>query len=154
MKTGYTFKITDNSDHILRVLQGRTEKILEMWGIEVEKQAKLELGKSPQREDTGLLRNSITYALGGKPPKITGYRSNGVNKHGKSVPVKTGSYSGSAPMGVPWKQYVYIGTNVKYAQYAHNGTRKMQPNRFIVNAVNNSRGTLQNIAKDVLDGKL
>lgn len=30
---------------------------------------------------------------------------------------------------------VYIGTNVEYAIYVHEGTRKMTPNRFLKNAV-------------------
>ena len=31
--------------------------------------------------------------------------------------------------------YVAVGTNVEYAVYVHEGTRKMAPNRFLKNAV-------------------
>lgn len=32
----------------------------------------------------------------------------------------------------------YVGTNVEYAIYVHEGTRKMAPNRFLKNAVVNN----------------
>lgn len=163
-------EIFDHRDEILDQLKDYADKVLEYWGIELEKQAKIELAKSPNRIDTGLLRNSITYALSGKPPHITSYKAdkltdyadaflhfvsnNGGGGKKKTETIKTGFYSGSAPMGAPWKQYVYIGTNVEYAQWVHNGTRRMAPNRFILNAVNNNKDKLQSIAKDVLSGKL
>lgn len=154
-KSSFEFKIIDNSDEFKKLLSEAQDKILEAWGIETEKNAKIELGKSPVRQDTGLLRNSITYAISGEAPKITSYRSESVNKKGEPVnPVKTGSYSGSAPMGMPWKKYVYIGTNVEYAEWVHNGTRRMAPNRFIKNAVENNKSKLERIAKAGLEGRL
>ncbi len=145
-----TFKIIDNSDEILDQLKDCAEIVLENWGIEIEKQAKIELAKSPVRIDTGLLRNSITYALSGKPPNITEYSAD--KEKGKTT--KKGKYSGTAPMGEPGKSYVYVGTNVNYGQWVHNGTKMMAPNRFISNAVNNNKETLRKIAVDVLEGKL
>lgn len=34
---------------------------------------------------------------------------------------------------------VDIGTNVEYAGYVHDGTSKMEPNRFLVNAAENDK---------------
>ena len=64
--------------------------------------------------DTGLLRNSITFALSGESPQKNNYKS----KKGD----KSGSYSGKAPAGENGKETVYIGTNVEYAAYVELGT--------------------------------
>lgn len=34
---------------------------------------------------------------------------------------------------------VTVGTNVEYAIYVHEGTMRMEPNRFLTNALNNNR---------------
>lgn len=34
---------------------------------------------------------------------------------------------------------VTVGTNVEYAIYVHDGTMRMEPNRFLTNALNNNR---------------
>jgi len=60
--------------------------------------------------DTGLLHNSITYALGGKPPAKQGYSADSGGK--------TGTYSGTHG---GTDEEVYIGTNVKYAPYVEFG---------------------------------
>lgn len=75
--------------------------------------------------DTGLLRNSITHAVYGKPPSISSYQSNATHASssatqnagtaGKPVnPIQTGTYSGNVTDGS--EEYkVFIGTNVEYA---------------------------------------
>lgn len=66
--------------------------------------------------DTGLLRNSITFAVSGEAPNISKYQADKEDKNGV---VQKGSYSGSLPQE---KQLaVYIGTNVKYASIQENG---------------------------------
>lgn len=73
--------------------------------------------------DTGLLRNSITYALAGEAAQISTYASDD-----GSI---TGSYSGTAPEdGDDKKKSVYVGTNVKYAPYVELG-HAQQPGRFV-----------------------
>ena len=42
---------------------------------------------------------------------------------------------------------VYIGTNVEYAIYVHEGTRKMAPNRFLANAIRNNVDEYKAIAE-------
>lgn len=63
--------------------------------------------------DTGLLHNSITYALGGEAPAVTQYTDD--------IGEKTGSYEGSAPDDKENEITVYVGTNVDYAPYQELG---------------------------------
>ena len=44
----------------------------------------------------------------------------------------------------------YIGTNVEYAIYVHEGTMKMEPNQFLRNAVEKHIEEYKNIAEDYL----
>ena len=71
--------------------------------------------------DTGLLRNSITYAIGGEEPKLTTYKSNNRDKNGKEIEVVEGTYSGIAPQDDRGTVTVYVGTNVEYAPYVEMG---------------------------------
>lgn len=41
----------------------------------------------------------------------------------------------------------YVGTNVEYAIYVHEGTRKMRPNRFLKNAVVKNKDEYKAIAE-------
>lgn len=138
-------KITDNSGEYLRALEEVKERALEAVGIQAEGHAKVELSNSPKRIDTGLLRNSITHAVSGKPAAISQYTGKDTHTAESASAVKRGlvgkpappphegSYSGQAPDDA--QKAVYIGTNVEYATYVHDGTKKMKPNRFIKNAV-------------------
>lgn len=44
---------------------------------------------------------------------------------------------------------VYVGTNVEYAPYVHEGTARMAPNRFLRNAVEGHAEEYQRILKDI-----
>lgn len=44
----------------------------------------------------------------------------------------------------------YIGTNVEYAIYVHEGTRKMTANRFLKNAIVKNKDTFKAIAESEL----
>lgn len=153
------FKIIDNSKKVLEASDEAIEKILESWGIEVEKNAKLELNRSPKRIDTGLLRNSITHAVSGKSPAITSYRGDKESRYGIRKGVPTGSYSGTAPADDKSKKAVYVGTNVEYAPYVHDGTqggifgsgKPLEPNRFLKNGVEKSKDKLKDMAKQILE---
>lgn len=46
---------------------------------------------------------------------------------------------------------VYVGTNVEYGIYVHEGTRKMTPNRFLKNAVVNHEEKIKNYIKQQLE---
>ena len=53
-------------------------------------------------------------------------------------------------MGGKGKAAVYVGTNVNYAIYVHEGTDKMAANRFIKNAVENNSAELIEIIRQHL----
>jgi HK97 gp10 family phage protein len=45
---------------------------------------------------------------------------------------------------------VYIGTNVEYAIYVHEGTSRMEPNRFLKNAVARNKDQIKDYIKKAL----
>lgn len=45
---------------------------------------------------------------------------------------------------------VYIGTNVEYGVYVHEGTVKMSPNKFLRNAVERNLDQIQDLIKNEL----
>lgn len=47
---------------------------------------------------------------------------------------------------------VYVGTNVEYAPYVHEGTRRMAPNRFLKNAVEHNADQIKGWFEENLDG--
>lgn len=71
--------------------------------------------------DTGLLRNSITYALGGSEVNQPSYKSNDKDKTGKQITAKEGEYSGTAERDTDGQVTVYVGSNVQYAPYQELG---------------------------------
>ena len=109
-------QIVDNSALIEQATNEAIVKALEAMGLQAEGYAKM---KCPV--DTGLLRNSITHAVGGNAPALSSYQSSGSHAStaatqragtaGKPAEVRSGSYSGTAPSGMA----VYVGTNVEYA---------------------------------------
>lgn len=119
-KNGIEFTLKDNSGAFLSALDDAKKRGLKAIGITAESYAKQELSRlkmhgNGQMEDnvvTGLLRNSVTYALGGEQTAILNYKAD--------IGDKKGSYSGNAPVG----DAVYIGSNVEYAPAIEFGTRK------------------------------
>ena len=137
----------DQTKKILRELQTRIDDALEMCGAQAERNAKLNLEHAPRRIDTGLLRNSITYALHGKAPNAMSYTADRAREEGGIVP--SGSYGGSAPDGT---NTVYIGTNVEYAWYVEEGTRKMVPSHFLRDALSDHDSEYKNLIEQVMNG--
>ena len=95
--------------------------------------------------DTGLLRNSITYALGGETPHVGVYASN--PKQGKEQTV--GKYEGSPPKDEENQITVYVGTNVQYGPYQELGAPSINlPARpYIRPAVENSEREILQIVE-------
>lgn len=124
------FKINDYSKEVLKAKEEAVLKFLEETGLHLAGEAQAEIENDPRRFDTGLLRNSITYALDGQSPATTSYRASyGSNrfKSGKrkgmrykatskrAGEVKSGSYGGTVPEEKNGAHAVYVGTNVEYA---------------------------------------
>lgn len=139
------FKLVDNSDLVKKALPEVKEKALEAVGLQVEGHAINELSNNPKRIDTGLLKNSITHAVSGKPAAKSSYVAD-TPKEGKAQ--NSGSYSGQAPDEA--QKAVWIGTNVEYAIYVHEGTSKMKPNRFIKNAIVRNKKEIADICETYL----
>lgn len=107
----------DNRDAVLKELDDRVKLALKAVGM----QAVSDVTADPIPVDTGLMKNSITYAVSGESPAKGSYRANTGNG--------SGSYRGRAPNDkIP---AVYIGTNVHYAKYLEFGTSKMKPRPFL-----------------------
>lgn len=127
----------DHSDEVIRRIRDALPVALEAVGQFVEGEAVIEIEANPRRVDTGLLRNSITHAISGKGAAKKSYSADRPRTAGGST--ESGTYSGTMPDDGEDKPAVYIGTNVEYAIYVHDGTMRMAPNRFLTNALNNNR---------------
>lgn len=137
----------DASDEAKAEMASRVRKGLMAAGIQAASAAREELQKSPQRIDTGLLRNSITHAMDGSAPAISSYKADNASRYTGKRP-DPGTYTGVADKEPEGKAAVYIGTNVNYALYVHEGTDKMDPNRFLKNAIENNAAELIDIIKE------
>ena len=91
-----------------KAVTGALEKGLKKVGMIAETYAK---GMAPV--DTGLLRNSITFALGGGMANTQSYTDN-------TGEIRT-PYEGSAPADSGGELTLYVGTNVHYAPYIELG---------------------------------
>lgn len=147
-------KFVDNSKYVLNELVRKAERALTAVGLQAEGYAKLELENVPRRIDTGLLRNSITFAVSGQAPNITSYHASNPSRYGKGDVMPFGYYTGKAPKAKEGVPNVRIGTNVKYATYVHEGHRYkgrvVAPNRFIKNAISRHSHEYKEIIKSVL----
>ena len=114
----YSYK--DNTDEVLKGLSDAVERALTRIGLSAEGYAKKAL-TAQKAVDTGLLRNSITFAISGGEANISNYKAD----RGDGA----GSYSGSAPDGKD--KAVYIGTNVEYAAYVELGTTRTKAKPYL-----------------------
>lgn len=140
-------KIDDHSAEYLKDVDKALDRALEAIGIHIEGEAKEELENSPRRIDTGLLRNSITYALDGEPAATTTYHADNPNRNGST---SIGSYSGTAPKEGGKSRSVMIGTNVEYGIYVHEGTSRMSPNRFLKNAADRNQDQIKKYIEEAM----
>ena len=126
-----TIEFKDYSAECKEEIESRALKALTMCGLVVEKFAK-QLAPA----DTGLLRNSITWALAGKKPAAKSYKAD----KPKNGVIQTGEYSGAAPNDDELS--VFVGTNVEYAPYVELGTAKQKAKPFLKPAAMNGKSAL------------
>ena len=137
--------MTDLSLDVLLQLDEYIDKALNACGAQAASFAAIHATEKGV-VDTGLLRNSLTWAMGGGIPNIRAYHAEyGANKykdeegktkrrHSSDVQagsVKVGRYEGQAPEDRKGERTVYIGTNVEYAVYNELGTVKMKARPFL-----------------------
>lgn len=142
---------TDNTAQAKAEMQKKIRAALKAAGIQAASAAREEIQKSPKRIDTGLLRNSITHAMDGEGAAIGSYKADNASQYSGKIP-EPGTYTGKAEKEQEGKASVYVGTNVNYAIYVHEGTDRMAANRFIKNAVENNAAELIEIIKTTLQG--
>lgn len=116
------FKIvSDNTEQVIKLTKEAARRALTVIGLKCERYA-----KNLCRVDTGLLRNSITYAISGEEAAVGEYRADNPKAGG----VAAGAYSGTAPAAQnPNELAVYVGTNVEYAPFIEKGTSR-NPNGY------------------------
>lgn len=135
-------QITSHSRKVGSEIDKAFKRALTIIGMKAESYA-----KALTPVDTGLLRNSVTFALGGAQPGVQQYASNTGDA--------TGTYEGQAPADQDGQMSVYIGTNVHYAPYVELGhnTRAgnfVQPKAFLRPAVEGHTDEF----KDVIESEL
>lgn len=121
--------LTSNSEAVKQKIMGAMDRALRIIGMKAESYA-----KAMCPVDTGLLRNSITYAIGGETPNTAEYRAD----RGEG----SGSYSTSAPNDSDSSITLYVGTNVEYGVYQELGHHTtsgsfVQPQEFLRPAMQN-----------------
>lgn len=118
-------KLTDNVDKVKRSTQASIRAALEGIGLHLEGEATEEL--------------NIPFP-----------HADGVNRPYED----TGTLKGSITHRVvPDENAVYIGTNVKYSVYIHEGTSRIRnPNRFLKNAIEHNLDQIQRYFEEHLDG--
>jgi len=141
-------KFISHKAEVEKALHEAVEKALESIGIQATSHAKQNLDSDPMRIDTGLLVNSITWALDGGEAAIDSFEADRPRSPGKEI--ERGSYSGTLPEDSSGERSVSIGSNVEYAIYVHEGTSRMAPNRFLKNAVVKHKDEYKKIVEDTL----
>lgn len=113
--------VKNNSNIVLADLEKACKRGLTAIGMASESFAK----KDPNMPvDTGLARNSITFALNGERANIDSYKADRGDK--------MGTYNGVAPSD--GETSVYIGSNVEYFVYIELGGKNMNARHVLQNA--------------------
>ena len=156
-KTTFTIQ-NDNTKAVVNKVEKAIYDALDLCGQQAVRNAVINLEHDPRRVDTGLLRNSITYAHSGERAANEKYTANSTHGDTESTkkrgiagtPVKnqrSGEYTGTAPDDKV--ETVYIGTNVEYGLYVHEGTQRMEPNRYLRDAIKGHENEYETICKQV-----
>lgn len=108
-------RVDDHTDDVMKAVDDKIRLALGLAGEVIEGYAKEDCPV-----DTGLLRNSITYAVSGEATGISSYHAERTSTKQSAYTGTTGSvgigrYSGN--VGAADDTAVYIGTNVEYAPY-------------------------------------
>lgn len=132
-------EVVSHIPETLEELHDKMKTAMKAVSLDMEGEAKLELASDPQREDTGLLKNSIASGISKEATSISAYSADRtVRKDGSKAEITSGSYGGNLPDDGEQAVAAYVGTNVKYAKYVHDGTSRMTANRFLRNALQNN----------------
>ena len=132
-----SIRIDDHSREFINAKDLAIERAMNAIGIHLEREAKDELENSPRRVDTSRLKASITYATE-------------MNHTSGEAPASGGDFATHA---TPEKGTVYVGTNVEYAAYVHEGTQRLTPNRYLKKAFSRNEKQIKEYLKRELKGE-
>ena len=150
------FGISQNNIPVVnREIENSIMVALEACGLQAERYAKM---LCPV--DTGLLRNSITHAVGGSALRGNYRASYGENTYKdrsgnvrrytagsrNAGSVRVGSIN--VNVGQQGDHTVYIGTNVYYAPYVEYGTRKMEARPFLSSSIQGHKSDFEDLFKE------
>ena len=140
MDVSAEIKITeDNTELIKQATKQAVMVALEAVGLQAERYAKR---LCPL--DTGLLRNSITHAVGGASFSHA-YKADKATSGG----AMKGGYS-SGTVGSSDDTTAYVGTPVEYASYVEYGTSRTNPHPYIKPAVEGHTSEYKKIFEEYL----
>ena len=129
----YSYK--DNTKEVLEALEKAKIRGLTAIGLEAEGFAK----EDPNMPvDTGLARNSITFALAGEEANIKEYKADKGDEKG--------SYSGKADG--KRGEAVYLGSNVEYFPFIENGSRTINARHILRNAASGHAERCKELMED------
>jgi hypothetical protein len=125
----------DNTKEVLEALEKAKIRGLTAIGMEAEGFAK----EDPNMPvDTGLARNSITFALAGEEANTKEYKADKGDEKG--------SYSGKADGKNG--EAVYLGSNVEYFPFIENGSRTINARHILRNAASGHADRYKELMED------
>lgn len=139
---GFSIDIKQNNTNLAKdELKDAINKILYIMGTEAVEGAVDKITSGADKAvDTGRLRASISF--------VTADGSTGTG----TSPVKE-SEADDILSGNADEKTVFVGSNVEYAAFVHEGTVKMGARPFLRDGIMAKRDTMQEKAKGVLEGK-
>lgn len=140
----YTVKIESNLDLAEQELDKAKEKCLYAMGVLATAGAVESISGhyNPNNlaVDTGRLRASISF--------IT---ASGEQGRGSSAVIE--SKVGDVLIGKAQKDSVYVGSNVNYAEYVHDGTSRMAGRPFLREGIDRKKEEIEKTIKEILKGE-
>ena len=115
-KISLEFTFDDMSEDVKKMTVQQIKNALTQCGAQAASFAAVNCGAHRKPVvDTGLLRNSLTFALAGKVTKTQDYKGDRPSQYRPNAGIPSGRYEGKAPDDLDHEYAVYIGTNVYYA---------------------------------------
>ena len=138
----FSIDIKQNNTNLAKdELKDAINKILYIMGTEAVAGAVEKITSGADKAvDTGRLRASISF--------VTADGSTGTGARAVETSQADDTLSGKAE-----EKTVYVGSNVSYAFFVHEGTRRMGARPFLRDGIMAKRDSMQEKAKGVLEGK-
>lgn len=131
-------QLQDFSTDVLKCFNEACDRALYRIGLKGVEGAVESISKLPNKAiDTGRLRASISFVA-----------------HGEQKSENKGAEEADYISGAPDELCTVIGTNVNYAVYVHEGTKKMPARPFLRDGVNDMKDKMQEDVIKVFKGEL